>query len=260
MTRRRRSCGRRDHDDGDPDHAAHQPASTARIAAGERDQGDAQSRERGRAPRARSPTAWPTRRRRRCCTVACAHCRPLASSTSRPPPPHAMTAPAGDRRAIMPLPVGARPPRRARSAPRPPCSATRCPRSAGRSRRRSRRRPGRRRAPSRITAVRIAIAVSRSPADVDVADHAAVQAAAGRLERLDDLHRAHLRRAGQRAGREAGATARRSAVAPVGDVADDGRHDVHHVARSARPPSGRRPRRCPARTPGRGRCGRGRRA
>ena len=38
--------------------------------------------------------------------------------------------------------------------------------------------------------------------EVDVADHARVRAALGRLELVDDLHRPHLRRAAHRAGRE----------------------------------------------------------
>src|SRR3954447_4308115 len=39
--------------------------------------------------------------------------------------------------------------------------------------------------------------------DIEVADDSAVDAASSRFERLDDLHRAHLRCAGQRAGGEA---------------------------------------------------------
>ena len=42
-------------------------------------------------------------------------------------------------------------------------------------------------------------------AGADVADRAAVRSAALRLHLVDDLHRAHLRRAGERAGGEAGA-------------------------------------------------------
>ena len=50
----------------------------------------------------------------------------------------------------------------------------------------------------------MAMAKSALPGEVQVADHAAVQTAAGLLDLLDELHRAHLRRPGQGAGREAG--------------------------------------------------------
>ena len=59
--------------------------------------------------------------------------------------------------------AGCRPSRR-RAGPPSPCCGTRRPRPPGRSRRRSRRRPGRRRCRRAGSAVRIAIAVSASPA------------------------------------------------------------------------------------------------
>ena len=93
----------------------------------------------------------------------------------------------------------------------------------------------------------------------EVADRAAVGAALDRLELVDDLHRADLRGARQRARRQHGA--QRVDRADVraqrpGDVGDDV-HDVRvgldrHEALDLR--------RCRTRTRGRGRCGRGRRA
>ena len=63
---------------------------------------------------------------------------------------------------------------------------------------------------------------------VEVADAAAVGAAPQRLELVDDLHRAHLRRARERAGRER----RAQQVEPVEPRAQPRLHvrdDVHHV-------------------------------
>ena len=83
--------------------------------------------------------------------------------------------------------------------------------------------------PSRRTSVRIAMHVSISPCSrEDVADRARVDAAPVALELRDDLHRAHLRRARDGAGREAGAQEleRRDAVA---QLADDLRDEVRDV-------------------------------
>ena len=63
----------------------------------------------------------------------------------------------------------------------------------------------------------------------DVAAGAAVQAALGRLELVDEFHRVHLGRAGQRAGREGGlehVDGGHAVLQRAFDVA----HDVHHVA------------------------------
>ena len=91
-----------------------------------------------------------------------------------------------------------------RPAARRPCCGTRGPRRRAPSRRRCRRRPGgwRRSPPGRTNIVRIAIAVSRLPRPVDVADDAGVRAALDRFELVDDLHRPHLRRPAHRAGRQ----------------------------------------------------------
>src|SRR5581483_10128738 len=67
------------------------------------------------------------------------------------------------------------------------------------------------------------------PGEVQVADAAAVQAAPGRFELVDDLHRAGLRRPGEGAGRERGQQHVQRGAA-LGDPADDRGDDVHHVA------------------------------
>ena len=64
--------------------------------------------------------------------------------------------------------------------------------------------------------------------EVEVADAAAVQAAPGRLQLVDDLHGARLGRAGEGAGREAGGEHVEGGAA-LGDPAGDRRHDVHDV-------------------------------
>ena len=65
--------------------------------------------------------------------------------------------------------------------------------------------------------------------EVEVADHAGVGPALGRLEVVDDLHGPHLGRARHRAGRQRGPqhVDRR---APVGQLARHLRREVHHVA------------------------------
>ena len=63
---------------------------------------------------------------------------------------------------------------------------------------------------------------------VEIADGAAVEPAPRRLEPADDLHRANLRRAGQRAGRER-RDERVEPVAVLGELALDARHEMHHV-------------------------------
>ena len=94
--------------------------------------------------------------------------------------------------------------RRSRSpgAPRGPCCASPAPRAPARCRPRRPPPACTCATPSRITAVRIAIADVEVAGRVEVADRAAVESAAHRLELVDDLHRPHLRRAGQRARRE----------------------------------------------------------
>ncbi len=70
------------------------------------------------------------------------------------------------------------------------------------SRRRSRRRRAGARDPSVTTAVRITTARSQAPSGREPAERAGVRPAPHGLELLDHLHRAHLRTAGHRSGRE----------------------------------------------------------
>ena len=64
--------------------------------------------------------------------------------------------------------------------------------------------------------------------EVEVADRAAVEPAPRRLERADDLHRADLRRARERAGRKR-RDERVEPIAAFGELALDARHQVHDV-------------------------------
>ena len=84
--------------------------------------------------------------------------------------------------------------------------------------------------PSRRTSVRIAMHVSSSRRSGQaVADGARVDAAPVALELRDDLHRPHLRRARDRAGREASRAAARTASTPSRSSPDDLRDEVRHV-------------------------------
>ena len=92
--------------------------------------------------------------------------------------------------------------------------------------------------PSLTSAVRSAMQVSMVPSAREIADGAGVEAAPLGLQLVDDLHRPHLGRAADRAGREARhQRVERVAVGP--DAALDVRDDVHDVASSTRPSSSR---------------------
>src|SRR4029077_18778860 len=67
------------------------------------------------------------------------------------------------------------------------------------------------------------------PARAEVADRAAVEAAAHRLELVDDLHGAHLGGTHQRAGGGGGAEQVKR-VATAGELAAHAAHHVHDVA------------------------------
>ena len=62
----------------------------------------------------------------------------------------------------------------------------------------------------------------------EVADAAAIESAPLGFQLVDDLHRPHLRRAGDGAGRESGPQRRQGVVLRI-DAALDVRDDVHHV-------------------------------
>ena len=80
-----------------------------------------------------------------------------------------------------------------------------------------------------MVAMAVSEGASSDAAEAEVADDAAVEAAPGRLELLDDLHGAHLRGAGQGAGRERrGERVVRGELRP--QLTDHSGHDVHHVA------------------------------
>ena len=93
-----------------------------------------------------------------------------------------------------------------------------------------------------------------------VADRAAVEAALRRLELVDDLHRADLRRARQRARGQARRAARPSRRSSGRSVPDHRRDDVHHVRVGLDRHQLADLDACRTRTRARGRCGPGRRA
>ena len=103
--------------------------------------------------------------------------------------------------------------------------------------------------------------VSRSPDVAQIADRAAVEAALHRLQLVDDLHRADLRRARERAGRQAGAQRVHRAAASGRSVPRHRGDDVHHVRVGLDRSSARSTSTAPELAhAARGRCGRGRRA
>ena len=140
-----------------------------------------------------------------------------------------------------------------RACPRPP-RAARAPSAASRRARRPDRRRRRSRRPTPIwspfgdaTSVRMTMLRSAAPLTREQAERAGVDAARAGLERVDDLHRAQLRRAGHRAAGERGAhrveRGRRRRAAGRGPSRRAGAPSRRTRRRSA--PA---PRRCPART------------
>ena len=89
--------------------------------------------------------------------------------------------------------------------------------------------------PSRRTSVRIAMQKSRLPREVEVAERAAVEPAARRLELVDDLHGPDLRARRESVPAGKVATSASSASLPVGELADHRAHDVARRGCSARP-------------------------
>ena len=94
---------------------------------------------------------------------------------------------------------------------------------------------------------------------VDPADRAAVDAARHGLERGDVLEGGQLRRTGDRPGREGGVDGLGPAAARAQPALDRG-HEVDEARGAARRRAARAPRPTRTRTPGRGRCGPGRRS
>ena len=113
--------------------------------------------------------------------------------------------------------------------------------------------------PSLISAVRSTMQVSISLAGGEIADAAGIERALLLLQFVDDLHGAHFRRAGHRAGGKSGGE-RVERIAVLAQLALDVGDDVHHLAVALDEELVGDLDACRFRRRGRRRCGRGRAA